>query len=174
MNLAKNQVSIIAALGTHTRIIGMKGDLPWHLSDDLRRFKEMTRAHPLIMGRTTWNSFPPRAREVTTRTHIVLTRDPAFSHPHAVSAHSMQSALAYARCMPGGDEIFIGGGAQVYEEALAHGYADRLYLTLVDSDAPGDCHFPDWRDSGYLKIIAENAPIIETGKPRYRYITVEK
>lgn len=133
-------LSIIVAMAEN-RVIGRVGSLPWHLPDDLKRFKTLTIGHHLIMGRKTWDSI---GRPLPGRTSIVLTRNPAFQVAGVTTAADMHSALAAA----GPDsEVFVIGGAEVYAQALP--LAQRIFLTLVHESVEGDTVFPpldprDW------------------------------
>jgi dihydrofolate reductase len=142
-------ISIIVAIGERNRAIGMNGDLPWKdvmpmPNPDMRRFTRLTKGHPVIMGRRTWESIDPKFRPLPGRTNIVVTRDLTAQLEGAHVSHSVCAALQFAEHFPGSEEIFVIGGAQVYEKSLPH--ADRLYLTLIDTDVPGDTFFPDYSD----------------------------
>ncbi len=127
------RLSVIVAW-SENRVIGRAGDLPWRLPDDLKRFKRLTTGHPIVMGRKTWDSI---GRPLPGRTNIVLSRDPAFAPDGAVVADSFDAALARAADAPGGtDEIFVIGGAALFEHALQ--VADRIYLTVVHANVEGD------------------------------------
>lgn len=126
------RLAIVAALGRNG-VIGRANRLPWHLPDDLRHFKRLTLGRPIVMGRRTFESLPGLLPD---RTHVVVTRDPAYSAPGAVVVHSLDEAIAAA----GGDEVLVVGGAELYAQALPR--AQRLYLTLVDAEVEGDAHFP--------------------------------
>jgi dihydrofolate reductase len=143
------RVSLIAAVAAN-RTIGKDGQLPWHLPADLRHFRRLTWGHPVIMGRRTFESM---GKPLPGRTNIVVTRG-AFAHPGVQVARSVEEALALAA---GDDEAFVAGGAEIYRAALP--LADRLYLTEIDRDFPGDTHFPDFdRDDWSLVESAEQAP----------------
>ncbi len=140
-------VSIIVAV-SQNNVIGRKGGLPWHLSADLQRFKRITMGHHLIMGRHTFDSI---GRPLPGRTSIVLSRQPALSLPAGVlQATNLDEALALAR---DDDEVFVVGGAQVYDVALPA--ADRIYHTLVLADVEGDVYFPQWNSSQW-RITSED------------------
>ncbi len=127
---------------TKNRVIGVKGELPWRLSSDLKRFKELTTGHPVIMGRATYDSIPAKFRPLPGRTNIILTRDQQFQAEGCKVAHSLDEAVAMARQAPGGHEIFVIGGGQVYAQALP--LAERIYLTEVDvTTDQGDTFFPE-------------------------------
>lgn len=126
--------SIIAAVAANG-VIGCDNRLPWRLSADLRRFKQLTLDHDLIMGRRTFESI---GRPLPGRRTIVLTRDPAYARDGVLLASSIDDAFTMAR----GDEVFIAGGAEVYRETLAR--TDRLYLTLIEQAFEGDATFPSF------------------------------
>lgn len=142
-------------------VIGRDGTLPWHLPADLRHFKAMTTGKPMIMGRKTFDSFPA---PLPGRRHIVLTRDIGWSTPGAEVAHSREEALALA----GDGEIAVIGGAEVF--ALFAASADRVELTEIHADYPGDITMPppgpDWRE-----LHREEHPASE-GKPGYAFVTL--
>lgn len=127
-------VSLIAAMARN-RVIGCKGRVPWDLPLDLRRFRELTWGHPIIMGRKTFQSI---GRALPGRRNIVLSRQAGFHPEGCTVAHSLAEALAMAA---GEDEIFVCGGAEVYREAMPS--ARRIYLTLVHADVAGDVLFPE-------------------------------
>ena len=118
------------------RVIGRDGDLPWHLPADLRHFKKTTMGHHLIIGRATWDEV---GKPLPGRTMVVVTRNRDFSADGVLIAHSVEEALALAR---DDDEPFIGGGAEIYRQALAVDLVDRLYITRVHAHVEGDTFFP--------------------------------
>ena len=137
------RVSIIAAVAENG-VIGREGRLPWHLADDLRRFKRLTMGHTLVMGRKTWDSI---GRPLPGRRMVVLSRQADFRPVGAEVADSLDDALAVAQAA-GDDETFIIGGAEVYRLALPR--AERMYITRVHANIDGDAYFPilcwsDWR-----------------------------
>jgi dihydrofolate reductase len=140
-------VTILAAVARNG-VIGVGGGLPWHLPDELRRFKERTLGHVLVMGRRTYESI---GRPLPGRTTVVVTRQPDWhvDSELVVTAASLSDALATAAALD--DEVFVVGGAEVYAAALP--LADRLELTHVDAAPDGDTAFPevewdDWREVG--------------------------
>lgn len=162
------RTSLIAAFGARTRAIGRAGGLLWSLPTDMRRFKELTTGHPVVMGRKTWESLPERFRPLPGRPNFVVTRDQSYKAPGAIVAYSLESALAQARAVPDNDEVFVIGGGQLYAEALA--LAERLYLTLVDDDAEGDVFFPDYPE--FTRVVEETRDE-ENGLP-YTFLTLER
>src|SRR5687767_13665497 len=131
------RVSIIAAVAENG-VIGRDGTLPWHLSADLRRFKQLTMGHTIIMGRRTWESI---ARPLTGRRMIVVSRrhDYQVDIEGVLLAANLDDALDRA-VAHGKEETFIIGGAELYQDALRR--ADRLYLTRVGANVAGDTYFP--------------------------------
>lgn len=135
-------VALIAAM-TPTGVIGRDNGLPWHLPDDLRRFKSLTMGKPIVMGRRTFESI---GRPLPGRRNIVLSRHAIALPEGVIVARDWPAALAAAAGAP---EIMVIGGAEVYGLALAE--AQRLYLTIVHGALQGDAHFPaidarQWRE----------------------------
>ena len=133
------EVVIVAAVAETNRVIGNGKDLPWHLPDDLKHFKRLTLGHPLVMGRRTFESVLHQfGRPLPGRENVVLTRHAVHvDHPGIHVYASLGDALdAFADR----EQISIGGGATVYEQALP--IADRLELTRVEGDYDGDTFFP--------------------------------
>jgi dihydrofolate reductase len=135
---------IVMAAIARNGVIGCDGAMPWHLPDDMRRFRQRTMGHVLVMGRRTYESI---GRPLPGRTTVVVTGQRDWPAPGArpsgvLVASSVPEALALAASVD--DNVFVQGGAQVYAEALP--LADVLELTWVDSDPDGDTHFPavDW------------------------------
>jgi dihydrofolate reductase len=129
--------SLIVAV-SENGVIGREGRLPWHLSDDLRRFKRLTMGHHLIMGRRTYES-------------IGRTRRKDWSPPDLIVAADLAQAYAAAA---GDEELFVVGGGEIYRQALAS--VQRLYITLVHARIDGDTRFPemDWNDWQLLEETA--------------------
>ena len=133
-------LSIIAAV-SENNIIGRGGQLPWRLSSDLRRFKQLTLGHAIIMGKKTWESI---GRPLPGRTSIVISRQADWRPADALVARNIEEALLAASRVHPGQEAFVIGGAAIYGLALSR--ADRLYLTRVHALVEGDVEFPhvDW------------------------------
>jgi dihydrofolate reductase len=126
-------------------VIGRDNTLPWHLPEDLAHFKRQTQGHPVIMGRKTWDSLPPRFRPLPGRTNIVLTRDATTAGQlRAAGAHpctDLAQALAHCQAMaPTPTEVWVIGGAQVYAQALP--LATRVVVTEIDQAFDGDAYAP--------------------------------
>lgn len=145
-------VSIIAAMAAN-RAIGLENRLPWRLPADLKRFKQLTLGHALVMGRKTWESI---GAALPGRTTFVVTRRPDYRAPGATVAGSIEDALAAAAAA--GKDAWIAGGAEIYREALARGLADRLHLTVIEREFPGDAFFPDFDlDRAGWRLVARAA-----------------
>lgn len=138
--LAGLRRTIVVAIGQNG-VIGLDGDMPWPRTGDQVQFKQLTMGHPMIMGRTTFESI---GRPLPGRTSIVLTRDPQWSADGIEIVHDLPTALKTAAALS--DEVFIIGGAQVYAEAIAAGAVDRMVVTHVHLAPDGDAWFPavDW------------------------------
>jgi dihydrofolate reductase len=134
-------VSLIVAMD-EAGGIGINGGLPWHLSSDLKNFKALTMGHHLIVGRKTYESI---GKALPGRTTIIVTRNRTFSAPGCSAANNLKDALALAE-KNGEMEAFIGGGAEIFAQALP--LAQRIYLTRVHIRAECDVFFPqvDWRE----------------------------
>jgi dihydrofolate reductase len=141
-------------------VIGAKGAIPWHLPNELKRFRSITMGHHLIMGRRTWESI---GRPLPGRTSVVVTRQRGYRAPGVVIAHSLDEAIA--RC-GGDDEIFVIGGAELYAQALAR--ATRLYRTLVEADVEGDTWMPELDGSGWRETASESFAADERHAHPYR------
>lgn len=130
-------LSLIVAV-SENGVIGRSGDLPWHLSADLRRFKQLTMGHTLVMGRKTYESI---GRPLPGRSSVVITRNTAY---HAQGCRTVSSLDAALQVAGDDSELFVIGGQQIYRLALP--YADRLYWTQVHAEIEGDTFFPevDW------------------------------
>lgn len=141
-------ITLIAAVARNG-VIGADGGIPWRLPGELAHFKATTMGHTLIMGRATFDSI---GRALPGRRTIVISRNPHWSAPGAERAAGLAEALARA----GSAEVFIAGGAQVYAAALP--VADRMILTHVDAEPPGDTFFPAWDPAGWVPTDASSGP----------------
>lgn len=126
--------SLIVAMSKN-RVIGRAGQLPWHLSADLRRFKQLTMGHTIVMGRKTFESI---GRPLPGRNSIVITRHQGYRPPGVHIAASLEDA---ERLAADDSEVFFIGGGEVYRQVLPR--IDRIYLTLVHAEVSGDTYFPE-------------------------------
>ncbi len=135
-------------------VIGKDGKMPWHLPEDLAHFKRTTLGCPVIMGRKTWDSVPPQFKPLPGRTNVVVTRQSDWHEDGALPAHDMLEALSICEHMSAildnnPEQVWIIGGAQIYEQALP--LAKRVIVTEIDADFEGDAFAPalgtDWRET---------------------------
>ncbi|MBI3443097.1 dihydrofolate reductase [Candidatus Woesebacteria bacterium] len=130
-------MSIIAAISENSAL-GRNNRLLWHIPEDMKRFKELTLGHPVIMGRTTFESL---GRPLPKRTNIIVTRNKNYQKAGCIIVHSLNEAVEKAESFDQ-KEIFIIGGGKIYEQVIA--IADKLYLTLVKGIFAADTFFPDY------------------------------
>jgi dihydrofolate reductase len=145
-------LSIIVAIANH-RVIGLNNTLPWHLPEDLKRFKALTLGHHIVMGRKTYESL---GRLLPGRTTVIVTRNPHYQVEGALVAHSLEAALVLAS---GDSEPFLIGGAELYQSGLH--LANKLYLTEIHADYQGDAYLPeidmaDWVETARSSHISQN------------------
>ncbi len=161
-------IVIIAAVARNG-VIGKDGALPWHLPEDLRRFKALTLGHTVIMGRRTWESLPKRLRPLPGRLNIVVTRNLAYRADGANVVHSLQEATQVGADGAAGN-LFVIGGAELYAHALP--LAQRLELTEIDADIEGDVRFPVFDHSAWREIA--RVPGNGANGPSYAFATYER
>ncbi|MDO5752256.1 dihydrofolate reductase [Arthrobacter sp.] len=129
---------------TNQGIIGAGGGMPWHLPEDLAHFKKVTLGHPVVMGRKTWDSFPEKFRPLPQRTNIVVTHQEGWAaSPEASGAvvlDSVEEALVEAQFSPGGNEVWVIGGGQVFEQAIEH--CNVAVVTVINTGVSGDTQAP--------------------------------
>ena len=128
-----NKLSLIVAVANNN-VIGVNNTLPWHLPEDLKRFRALTTGHHIIMGRKTYESL---GRLLPGRTTVIVTRNKDYKIEGALIAHSLESAVDICK---DDDEVFLIGGAELYQHGLE--LADKLYITEVDLNVEGDAFFP--------------------------------
>lgn len=137
-------ISLLVAMD-EKRGIGKDGKLPWRLSSDLKRFRELTMGHHLIVGRKTFEAI---GKPLPGRQTIVVTHNPSYTFEGCLIAGSVEAALALAESR-GENEAFVIGGADIYAQALA--VADRVYLTEVHADVDADTFFPEFDRSNWIE-----------------------
>ena len=134
-------ISAIAAVAENG-VIGSKGELPWHLPDDMKFFQRTTVNHHVITGRKNYESIPERFRPLRDRVNIVVTRTQGYQAPGAWVCASLEAAIDIAR-VADQKEVFIIGGGELYREAFEKDLVQRVYLTTVHGNPKGDVKFPD-------------------------------
>ena len=163
-------INIIAAIQEKDRGLGKNNDLLSHIPEDMKHFRETTKDSVVIMGRKTWESIPEKFRPLPNRDNIVITRQENYDAPGAAVTHSLNEAIGYAKNNFQDKEIFIIGGAQIYTEALP--IADKLYLTLIETDKEADVFFPVYEDQ--FTIIKENERAVSTNGPSFKFLELVK
>ncbi|QHJ12920.1 Dihydrofolate reductase type 3 [Paraglaciecola mesophila] len=169
------KIAMIAAMANE-RVIGLNNQMPWHMPADLKHFKRVTLGKPIIMGRKTYESI---GRALPGRLNIVITGDQGYQLSDASVVHSCEQAinLATSHMQKEGvaeqkQEIMVIGGGTVYQHFLPH--ANRLYLTFIDLDTPGDTYFPDYADDVWQEIESESSEPDEKNPHAYRFVTLAR
>ena len=154
-------LSLIAAV-PRNGAIGKNNGLLWHEPEDLKHLRRVTLGWPVIMGRKTWDSLPPRFRPLPGRRNVVVTRNPSWLADGAEVVASIDAALAL---LAGTEKAFVIGGADVY--ALALPFADELVLTEIDAELDGDTFFPNWDRTRFTCTARES-------RAGYSFVTYTK
>jgi dihydrofolate reductase len=164
------RIALVVAMSRTRRAIGNQGKLLWHIPEDLKRFKNLTMGHPVIMGRKTFESIVSYiGKPLPNRTNIVISSHTSFSYPGVMVTHNLEEALENARVIDL-EEIHIGGGAQIYTQVLP--FVDRLYLTLVDDEPEADTFFPEYADV-FTNVLAQEKHTTPAGLT-YEWLTLER
>jgi dihydrofolate reductase len=157
----KMGISIIAAM-SRNRVIGKDGAIPWHIPEDLRRFRELTLGHTVIMGRKTFESI---GRPLDGRRNVVVTGQNNYTREGTLVVHSLMEAIESSAP---DSELFICGGSEIYRQALP--LCAKIYLTVVDLDIEGDRYFPPVPADGFREVSRETI----SESPPARFIIFEK
>lgn len=167
MPIQRPEIALIAAVAEQNRVIGKDNDLPWHIPEDLQRFKKLTTGHPLLMGRHTFESVLKQfGGPLPDRRLVVLTSHKDWPEYSNVETYgSIQAALDALADAP---LIYIGGGANVYQQFLP--MADRLELTLVEGEYEGDTFFPAYEHLIGWAFTQENL----TQRNGFRFVTYKR
>jgi len=160
-------ISLIVA-AAENGVIGRRNKMPWHMPADLKHFKETTTGHPIIMGRVTHESI---GQALPGRTNIVVSSDKGYEAKDCKAATSVEEAIELAKNAPGSDEIFIIGGASIYEQALP--LAGRLYLTKVHASVEGDKVFK-YNPAEWNEISSEPHQANEKNQYNYSFTVLER
>ncbi len=142
----KPRLSIIVAMAQN-RAIGINNTLPWHISEDLKRFKTLTMGHHMIMGRKTFDSI---GKPLPGRITVIVTRNQDLKIEGCIIAHTLAEAIAVSAL---DDEIFVIGGAEIFAAALP--LADTLYFTEIQHDVDGDVFFPEFDTKLWQETVRE-------------------
>jgi dihydrofolate reductase len=147
------KIALIVAM-SENGVIGDKGKIPWHIREDLQRFKRLTMGHPIIMGRRTYESI---GKPLPGRTNIVLTQSLNFAtFPKVLRFSTLNAALDHCRAQ-NAESVFIIGGSKVYQLALP--LADKLFITKVHQQVNGDTRFPDYDRAEWIETARENGSV---------------
>ena len=172
--MKKPLITAVVAIGKN-RELGKNDKLLWHIPDDLKRFKRLTLGYPIIMGRKTFESIVGYiGGPLPGRTNIVVTRHPGSIDlvgrygNQVMVVSSIEEGIEKAR-EENPKEIHIGGGAQIYEQALP--YIDKLYLTLIDDEKGADTFFPPYEDIFTKKVFEESH---EWNGLKYKWVDLER
>lgn len=138
------KISLIVAMSSN-RAIGLDGQMPWHLSADLKRFKQITMGHPIIMGRKTYAAI---GKPLPGRTNIIVSRNPAYKPDGCIVVDNVEAAINHACRLS--DEVFVIGGATLYEATLP--IANTLYITQINREFEGDTFFPEFDLKQWLEV----------------------
>ena len=160
------KISLIVAMSKN-RVIGRDNKMPWHLSADLKRFRAITMNSPILMGRKTFESI---GKPLDGRTNLILSKNVNYQPQGCLVFQSLESALNEAEKY--GEELFIIGGATLYEIALP--LAKRLYLTDIQAEFEGDTFFPEFDMNDWDEIACEQIDNDEKVDFSYRFLTLEK
>ena len=168
MKKSSARIAAVVAIGRN-RELGKDNKLLWHIPDDLRRFRALTKGHPIIMGRKTFESIEGYVGgPLPERTNIVITRNPDWVYDGVVVARSLEEAVETASEIDN-EVIHIGGGADLYRQALP--VIDKLYLTLIDAEAEADSFFPSYEKEFTKKVFEEEC---EWNGLKYKWIDLER
>lgn len=159
-------ISIIVAM-SENRVIGMKNQLPWRLSEDLKRFKRLTTDHTVLMGRKTFESLPNGA--LPNRENLVLTGNKNSHLPNCQVVYSIDEALLY---LSSDHENFIIGGGKIYEQFLP--LAQRIYLTKVHTQVEGDTYFPEIDEHTWEALEHDFVPASEKNDYPSTFMLLER
>ena len=160
---------VLVVARADNRVIGKDGAMPWHLSEDLKRFKRITVGKPVIMGRKTFESI---GKPLPGRHNIVLTRQPGWRAEGVPVVPNLAEAIAAAGLDPRtrADAIMVVGGAEIYAQALP--FATRIELTEIHAAPDGDTYFPQLDPARWRETFREAHPAGET-HPAYDFVTLE-
>ena len=157
-------ISAIAVIGNN-RELGCDNKLLWDLPEDMARFKELTMGHPVIMGRKTFESI---GKPLPGRTNIIISRNKDFKADGCIIEDSIESSIESSKNSPGSEEVFIIGGAEIYNQALP--YTNKLYLTVVDDKPDADVYFPNY--SEFTNILCEEGQ--ENDNYKFKFVEITK
>ncbi len=160
-------ITIIAAIAKNNAL-GKNNDLIWHLPADLKRFKKITTGHYIIMGRNTFESI---GKPLPNRTTIIITRNKNYFKDGCLIAHSLEQALEMAKEE---EQVFVIGGAQIYNYAMEHNLVDTLDITLVHHEFEADVYFPKIDSDIWEQVEIESFTADDKNKLDYSFVRYKK
>lgn len=160
-------ISLLVAMDER-RGIGKQGGLPWRLSADMKRFRQLTMGHHIVVGRKTYESI---GKPLAGRHMIIVTRDPDYHIDGCFTVHSMAEAIALAQSR-NESELFICGGAEIYAGTLAG--AERIYLTAVHADSGADVFFPEFNRDEWIEQAREPHAADEKNEYPFTFLLLVK
>ncbi len=162
-------VALIVAFSSN-HVIGAGTEIPWHISNDLKRFKKITSGHSLIMGRKTYESI---GKPLPNRTTVIISRNPSYRVEGCITVSSLGDAIKDCRAR-NEERAFIAGGGEIYRLALEQDLVDLMHITAVHRDFEGDVFFPDIDYTGWKELsrdIIEDDPAVDFA---YSFVDFER
>jgi len=159
------RVSLIVAMDLG-RVIGLDGQMPWHLPADLLHFKRTSVGKPIIMGRKTFESV---GRPLPKRINVIVTRQEGYAHEGCLIAHSLEEAIEMVSPC---DEIMICGGSGIYAEAISR--VDRMYLTQIGHRFDGDTFFPEFDPTPWTETHREEHAADDRNPHPYTFLQLDR
>ena len=165
------RISIIAAMAKN-RVIGKGNEIPWRLSSDLKRFKDLTMGHAVIMGRKTHESIHESLKHpLLGRLNIIVTHRKDYEAEGCLVVHSLDGALKAAEAI-NRDEVFVIGGAEIYKQALS--LADKMYLTIVKAEIEGDAYFPEFNPKEWHVVNQEEIGVDKNNQYPHLFMVFQR
>ena len=159
-------ITLIAAIAKNNAL-GKDNDLIWYLPADLKRFKQITSGHHILMGRNTFESI---GKPLPNRTSIIITRNNDYFKDGCLIANTIEHAIELTK----GNNAFIIGGAQIYKQALEKDLVDRLDITIVHHNFEADAFFPEIDKTVWKEVTREDFKADEKNKYDYSFVSYEK
>jgi dihydrofolate reductase len=162
------EIVLVAAVAANG-VIGRDNGLVFRHPADAKHFRDTTMGAPVIMGRKTWESLPPKFRPLPGRRNLVVTRQAAYAAEGAETVPSLDAALARAAGVP---RVFVIGGGELYAQALPR--AQRLEITEVQADLPGDVRFPAIDAAHWAAVQRQTPDLAAPAEPAFAFVTYRR
>ena len=163
----RSTITIIAAIATNNAL-GKDNDLIWHLPADLKRFKKVTSGHHILMGRKTYESI---GKPLPNRTTVIITRNKEYKAAGCMVVDSIEKAIEVAKAAA---QVFIIGGAQIYQQAMNSNLVDRLDITEVHHAFDADVYFPEITSEDWIQVSKEDFMADDKNKYDYSFVSYKK